>query len=207
MRQSDHGDALGAHPRRTRAPGRRVNNLPGNPPGRRDVDLMLALHAWRSAASIARFKTRYPDRPLIVALTGTDLYHYLAADPRADPALARSGGLPDRPARWCARRPSGASPRQSRGGLPVCDGAGASLADLGRCFRDSRRRASALPSRSALRGPVRPGRPASSIPDPDRAPRRRARIRSGPIGLGKRWRKTRVTGGSGTSPAPWSGAG
>lgn len=57
-----------------------------------DVDLMLALHAWRSAASIARFKARYPDRPLIVALTGTDLYHYLATDP--EPTL-RSLDLAD----------------------------------------------------------------------------------------------------------------
>ncbi|TXN01577.1 MULTISPECIES: selenoneine biosynthesis selenosugar synthase SenB [unclassified Methylobacterium] len=46
-----------------------------------DADLMLALHAWRSAGSIARFKARHPDRPLVVALTGTDVYHYLAADP------------------------------------------------------------------------------------------------------------------------------
>lgn len=58
-----------------------------------DADLMLALHAWRSAASIARFKTRHPDRPLIVALTGTDIYHYLDADP--EPTL-RSLDLADR---------------------------------------------------------------------------------------------------------------
>ena len=57
-----------------------------------DVDMMLALHAWRSAASIVRFKGRYPGRPLIVALTGTDLYHYLAADP--EPTL-RSLDLAD----------------------------------------------------------------------------------------------------------------
>ena len=42
-----------------------------------DVDVMVALHAWRSAASIARFHALYPDRPLIVALTGTDLYRDL----------------------------------------------------------------------------------------------------------------------------------
>ena len=45
------------------------------------ADLMIALHAWRGAGSIARFKASYPDRPLVVALTGTDLYHYLAAEP------------------------------------------------------------------------------------------------------------------------------
>ena len=38
------------------------------------VDIMLALHACRSADAIARFASVYPDRPLIVVLTGTDLY-------------------------------------------------------------------------------------------------------------------------------------
>jgi putative glycosyltransferase (TIGR04348 family) len=42
-----------------------------------DVDAMVALHAWRSAESIARFHQLYPDRPLIVAITGTDLYRDL----------------------------------------------------------------------------------------------------------------------------------
>ena len=42
-----------------------------------DVDLMVALHAWRSAASIARFREHYRDRPLVVALAGTDVYRDL----------------------------------------------------------------------------------------------------------------------------------
>ena len=37
-------------------------------------DLMIALHARRSAGAIHRFARRHPDRPLVVALTGTDLY-------------------------------------------------------------------------------------------------------------------------------------
>jgi putative glycosyltransferase (TIGR04348 family) len=35
---------------------------------------MIALHAWRSAGSIRAFRAAYPDRPLIVALSGTDIY-------------------------------------------------------------------------------------------------------------------------------------
>jgi putative glycosyltransferase (TIGR04348 family) len=45
------------------------------------ADLMIALHAWRSADSIREFRARYPDRPLIVALSGTDIYEYIDRDP------------------------------------------------------------------------------------------------------------------------------
>jgi putative glycosyltransferase (TIGR04348 family) len=45
------------------------------------ADLVIALHAWRSAAIIGRFREHHPDRPLIVALSGTDLYEYLDRDP------------------------------------------------------------------------------------------------------------------------------
>src|SRR5579872_5997292 len=45
------------------------------------ADLMIALHAWRSAAAIERFRARHPARPLIVGLGGTDVYHFLATEP------------------------------------------------------------------------------------------------------------------------------
>ena len=45
------------------------------------ADLMIALHAWRSADSIQDFRERYPERPLIVALSGTDIYDYIDRDP------------------------------------------------------------------------------------------------------------------------------
>jgi putative glycosyltransferase (TIGR04348 family) len=45
------------------------------------TDLMIGLHAWRSAPSIRRFRELHPDRPLVVALTGTDIYEYIDRDP------------------------------------------------------------------------------------------------------------------------------
>jgi len=45
------------------------------------ADLMVALHAWRSASSVEAFRERYPDHPLILALTGTDIYRFLGSDP------------------------------------------------------------------------------------------------------------------------------
>lgn len=49
-------------------------------------DLMVALHAWRSADSIAAFKQQYPERPLVLVMTGTDLYHFIKSHP--EPTLA-----------------------------------------------------------------------------------------------------------------------
>lgn len=64
-----------------------------NPPPGHPADAMIALHAWRSAGLIARFREEQPGRPLVVVLTGTDLYHFLSADP--EPTL-RSLDLADR---------------------------------------------------------------------------------------------------------------
>lgn len=44
-------------------------------------DLMLAVHAYRSADSIQQFRRARPSHPLVVALTGTDIYRFLASDP------------------------------------------------------------------------------------------------------------------------------
>ncbi|MBS0546166.1 MAG: TIGR04348 family glycosyltransferase [Proteobacteria bacterium] len=47
----------------------------------RPADLMVAVHAWRSAAAIERFKAKCPDRPVILQLSGTDIYQYIKTDP------------------------------------------------------------------------------------------------------------------------------
>jgi putative glycosyltransferase (TIGR04348 family) len=39
-----------------------------------DTSLLIALHAYRSHQSIVEFKKKYPSRPIILILTGTDLY-------------------------------------------------------------------------------------------------------------------------------------
>ncbi len=61
--------------------------LKGNP------EVLVALHARRSAAAAAEFKRRFPERPLVVALTGTDLYKDLTEGNRA---AKRSLELADR---------------------------------------------------------------------------------------------------------------
>jgi len=51
------------------------------------ADLMLALHARRSHASIRRFAERHPELPLIVTLTGTDLYRDIRDDCSAQESM------------------------------------------------------------------------------------------------------------------------
>ena len=43
-----------------------------------NADLLIALHAYRSHQSIVAFKKQYPDRPLVLILTGTDIYRDIA---------------------------------------------------------------------------------------------------------------------------------
>jgi len=45
--------------------------------------MLVALHAWRSADSIGRFRAAFPGRPVIVALTGTDIYRFQDSHPEA----------------------------------------------------------------------------------------------------------------------------
>lgn len=53
-----------------------------------DLDLLIALHAIKSHASARRFHDAHPARPVVVALTGTDVYGPLRQDSRALDSLA-----------------------------------------------------------------------------------------------------------------------
>lgn len=51
------------------------------PSGR--FDLLLAIHAWRSAGAVAAFKRTHPGVPVVVLLAGTDIYRFQRSHPRA----------------------------------------------------------------------------------------------------------------------------
>jgi putative glycosyltransferase (TIGR04348 family) len=53
-----------------------------------EPDMLVALHARRSYDSIARFAERFAHRPLVVVLTGTDLYRDLPDDAHAQRSIA-----------------------------------------------------------------------------------------------------------------------
>ncbi|MFL6675744.1 MAG: selenoneine biosynthesis selenosugar synthase SenB [Massilia sp.] len=56
-------------------------------------DLLVALHARRSAASLAAFAQAWPDRPTLLVLTGTDLYRDIDRCAEAQAALAQASAL------------------------------------------------------------------------------------------------------------------
>jgi putative glycosyltransferase (TIGR04348 family) len=61
--------------------------------GGRESDMLIALHARRSHPSIERYAAAYPGRPLIVALTGTDLYRDIRSDEAAKESLELATAL------------------------------------------------------------------------------------------------------------------
>lgn len=72
-----HGNRLTAlrWQRQLRALGQRVSV--GEAWNGEDAQLLVALHAMRSHAAIAAFRQAHPQRPVVLVLTGTDLYRDL----------------------------------------------------------------------------------------------------------------------------------
>lgn len=67
------------------------NAWPLQPP--HPVDALIALHALRSAGSARRFRAQHPRSPLIVTLTGTDLYRDLKESAEAKACIAMADAL------------------------------------------------------------------------------------------------------------------
>ena len=59
----------------------------------RDVDALIVLHALRSADAARKFHAQHPDKPLIVTLTGTDLYRDLKQSSAAIETIALADAL------------------------------------------------------------------------------------------------------------------
>jgi len=64
-----------------------VKSWPTGEPQLDQCDGLLALHARRSAQSIQAWAETFPDKPLVVALTGTDLYRDIHQEPSAQNSL------------------------------------------------------------------------------------------------------------------------
>ena len=59
----------------------------------RPADVLVALHARKSSRSVERFRRLQPGRPVVVALTGTDLYPDLGTSRRARSVLSAADRL------------------------------------------------------------------------------------------------------------------
>jgi len=72
---------------------RLARHWPDGPTADNGTDLLLALHARRSADSVAAWAQAHPQRPLVLVLTGTDLYRDIATDAAAQRSLQRATRL------------------------------------------------------------------------------------------------------------------
>ncbi len=67
---------------------RLAQRWPDDDPAADGTDILLALHARRSAASVAAWAQAHPGWPLVLVLTGTDLYRDISTDASAQRSLA-----------------------------------------------------------------------------------------------------------------------
>ena len=68
-------------------PGYRVAIAPGWDAQDSAPDLLIALHARRSAPALAAFRQKHPNRPAVLVLTGTDVYRDIDSDASAQASL------------------------------------------------------------------------------------------------------------------------
>lgn len=76
-----------------------------------DEDLMIALHARRSAVSVRAWREQRGSAPLAVVLTGTDLYRDIATDADAQRSLQLADALVVLNGRGAQRLPAALQPR------------------------------------------------------------------------------------------------
>lgn len=88
------------------AEGHAVDIVPHWQAGDAPADLLIALHARRSAPSLAAFTDAFPQRPAVLVLTGTDLYRDIDVDPGAAASLVRASALVLLQAAGLARLPA-----------------------------------------------------------------------------------------------------
>lgn len=58
-----------------------------------DVDLLVALHAYRSHKSIALFRKTFPNKPIILVMTGTDLYRDMSIHPEVIQSMKTANAI------------------------------------------------------------------------------------------------------------------
>jgi putative glycosyltransferase (TIGR04348 family) len=59
----------------------------------KNADVLIALHAYRSHASIIKFRELYPKRPIILIMTGTDLYRDMPEHPEVLKSIEMSDAI------------------------------------------------------------------------------------------------------------------
>ena len=57
------------------------------------VDLLISLHALRSHQSIKLFKKAFPEKPVVLILTGTDLYRDMQTHPEVNESMATADAI------------------------------------------------------------------------------------------------------------------
>lgn len=55
--------------------------------------MLVALHAYKSASFVGAYRKRFPDRPIVVVLTGTDVYGRNLRGRKATSALTAAGAI------------------------------------------------------------------------------------------------------------------